>query len=104
MTHRSKILEALAVETGDGNFTQCATAEGGETVVHRFSWATGMASAHWEWRYRKALGTAPPKWVALEHPYVRSRLYQVAIQTRKHLQERRPALPNDGTFNKGLRA
>ena len=94
MTYRSGILKALAAETGEGSFTQIVTPEVGITRVHRFSWATGRASSHWEWKYRNVLGTAPPKWVALEHPYVRSQLYQVAIQNRKHIPRRKPEHPN----------
>ena len=95
MTYRCEILKVLATETGEGNFTQVVTQECGETLVYRFSFATGMASSHWEWMYRNALGTAPPKWVALEHPYVRSQLYQAAIRNRKLIPRRKPALPHE---------
>ena len=92
MTYQSEILKALATETGGGSFTQSVSQADGEPLVHRFSWATGMASSHWEWKYRNAFAAAPPKWVAFEHPYVRSRLYQIAMNSRKHLPKKKPLL------------
>lgn len=90
MTSSESIVAALCAQTGGGSFRQLIELEGVGTRNHRFSFATGMASSFWEWKYRAAFQRSIPEWVSLEHPYVRSQLIQIAIRENSILPNVQP--------------
>jgi hypothetical protein len=85
----SELRSALAEPAGGGTFTETTLTPSG-TVVHRFSWSTGMGSLLVGSSYVKKLGKIP-RWVPAEHPYHRAVVLQTALRHGQPLPGERPS-------------
>jgi hypothetical protein len=88
-----EIIEILGDEPGYGSFSQTVTRPDGREVTYRFSWATGMGSSHYRWRYHEHFGEDEPPWVELEHPYHQIGLCKDSVAADLPLPDRCPNFP-----------
>ena len=88
-----EIIEILGDEPGYGSFSQTVTRADGREVTYRFSWATGMGSSHYRWRYHEHFGEDEPPWVELEHPYHQICLCKDSVAAGLPLPDRCPNFP-----------
>ncbi|MEN6620137.1 MAG: hypothetical protein ABFD50_01100 [Smithella sp.] len=75
-----KTIEELFGVTGMGNFIQEHILPSGFKITHHFSFATGLCSQQEMYRYRSKFGE-PPRWLKFCHPYHRSKLCEIALET-----------------------
>lgn len=83
-----ELLESLMVPySASGSFSKEIRTRDGETILHQFSWATGMMYSGAEANYRKRFRGRIPNWIEELHPVLATRLFECSLHFGRQLPD-----------------
>lgn len=91
-----RLRKVLAEEVSSGNFSRPGIDAEGQSCVHYFALADGMASTMWEGKYHKRFGRDVPDWTGLCNPYHVSCMCELALEANLRLPKTYPVCKRQG--------